>query len=237
MASPPECVVEDLGRLAYAPALALQRARHADAVARRGDGPGCTLLLVEHDPPVVTLTRRAGVRDHLLVSEAALAQAGIELHETDRGGDITYHGPGQLVAYPIVDLQRAGLGIHAYIRALEEAIIRTCADFGVACHREEGATGVWTGGPGASARKIAAIGVRVSRWVTMHGLALNVDPRLEHFATIVPCGLAGRPVTSLAQERGGRAPALAEVKKALAQRLQEALGEASASAAARLTRP
>jgi len=225
--------IEELGRVPYAEALALQRARHAVVVAGRSAGAPFPLLILEHDPPVVTVTRRVGAREHLVATPESLARAGVEVHETDRGGDITYHGPGQLVAYPIVDLQRLGIGIHAYIRALEEAIIRSCAHFGVPCHREEGATGVWAGDPGPRARKIAAIGVRVSRWVTMHGLALNVAPQMEHFALIVPCGLHDRALTSLRQELGEGAPAMDAVKKSLAEQLMRALGEASAAAAAR----
>jgi lipoyl(octanoyl) transferase len=132
------------------------------------------------------------------------------------------------VAYPIVDLQRLGLGIHAYIRAVEDAIIGTCGALGIPAHREEGATGVWTGEPGPGARKVAAIGVRVSRWVTMHGLALNVAPDLRQFGLIVPCGLHGRAVTSVADELGrrgaeGRVPGMDEAKAVLAARLAAAL--------------
>jgi len=222
--------LRDLGRLAYGPALSLQREVHAATVAARGtDGP-LTVLLVEHDPPVITLSRRAGASDHLLADRATLERRGIELAETDRGGDITYHGPGQLVAYPIVDLERLRIGIHEYLRRLEAAVIATLDAFGVAGRRDPDATGVWVGGSAAGetdghpgGRKICAMGVRVSRWVTMHGLALNVDPDLSHFGLIVPCGLAGRPVTSLAAERGGDAPPIDEVKRILGMRLAETL--------------
>ena len=130
---------------------------------------------------------------------------------------MTYHGPGQLVVYPIVDLERLGIRIHEWIRLLEQAIIDTLADLGVVAGRDPGATGVWVGRgaedtDGRGGRKIAAIGVRVSRWVTMHGLALNVDPDLGHFDLIVPCGLAGRPVTSIARERDGDTPSSGWVK-------------------------
>jgi lipoyl(octanoyl) transferase len=224
----PQFAVEDLGRMTYAAALAVQRERHEAMVAARAVAPPHRILLVEHDPPVVTVTRRPGARDHVLAAPEALAAAGVELHETDRGGDVTWHGPGQLVAYPIVDLQRLGLGIHAYIRAVEDAIIGTCAVWGIPAHREEGATGVWTGEPGPGARKVAAIGVRVSRWVTMHGLALNVAPDLRQFGLIVPCGLHGRAVTSVADELGrrgaeGRVPGMDEAKAVLAARLAAAL--------------
>ncbi|NBX33414.1 MAG: lipoyl(octanoyl) transferase, partial [Planctomycetes bacterium] len=138
----PEFVVEQLGRMAYADALDVQRARHAALVEGRAVGVPHRVLVVEH-PAVITVTRRVGAAGHVLADEARLAAAGISLCQTDRGGDVTYHGPGQVVIYPIVDLQRLHLGIHAYIRALEEAAIRTCAAWGIGCHREGGATGVW----------------------------------------------------------------------------------------------
>src|SRR5262249_23731675 len=160
---------------------------------------------VEHDPPVITVTPRAGV--NLLASPEALAAAGIEVEETDRGGDITYHGPGQLVVYPILDLNLLKLRLHEYMRMLAAAVIDTCAAFGVRARRDVCATGVWVPRGDADASngtcgsltdaKICAMGVRVRRWVTMHGLALNVTTDLSHFSHIVPCGLVGRPVTSL----------------------------------------
>lgn len=228
--------VENLGRLPYSEALALQRARHAALVEARERGGGeMTVLLVEHDPPVVTLTPRPGVAEHLLVDESRLAALGIELAETDRGGDITYHGPGQLVVYPILDLNRLGLRIHPYLRLLEEAVIRTLAGFGITGLRDECATGVWVPGPtdGAPTRKICAMGVRLGRWCSMHGLALNVDPDLGHFDLIVPCGLAGRPVTSLRRELGDAAPAMDAVRSALTERLLELIDEAGRSASER----
>ena len=225
----PEFRFERLGRLGYAEALGLQRQVHAEVLAGRAAAVPHRILLVEH-PPTVTVTRRPGAAEHVLADAAGLAALGVERHDTDRGGDVTYHGPGQAVAYPIVDLQRLGIGIHAYIRCLERAAIAACARWGVACHPEEGATGVWTGGAGPSARKIAAIGVRVSRSVTMHGIALNADPDLSHFGLIVPCGLAGRAVTSMRRERGEACPSVAEVKQALAgefvRRLRELPGGA-----------
>jgi lipoyl(octanoyl) transferase len=178
------------------------------------------ILQVEHQPPVVTVTRRPGVAEHLLVDEARLNTLGIELAETDRGGDITYHGPGQLVLYPILDLNRLGLRIHPYLRLLEEAVIRTLAEYGIRGERDPTATGVWVpgSGPEEPARKICAMGVRLSRWCSMHGLALNVDPDLEHFQLIVPCGLA-RPVTSLRRELGSAAPHLDDVREQLTAQL------------------
>jgi len=222
----------------YADALALQRELHAQVVQQGAAGPW-PLLLVEHSPPVITVSRRAGSRDHLTATPERLAELGVEVAETDRGGDITWHGPGQLVAYPIVHLQALGLGIHGYIRALEDAAMRVCATYGLHTHREEGATGVWCGAPGPASRKVCAIGVRVSRWVTMHGLALNVCPDLSHFELIVPCGLHGRPVTSLQRELGPRCPTMGDARSALAEALDSALGEASqaAMAARSATRP
>lgn len=227
MAAGHEFVTERLGRLPYAQALSLQRERHEALVAGRAQGAAHRILLVEH-PPVVTVTRRPDAESHVLADAARLAAAGVERCETDRGGDVTYHGPGQAVAYPIVDLQRLGIGIHAYIRALEEAAIRTCAAWGVACGREPGATGVWTSPSGAGAsRKVAAIGVRVSRSATLHGIALNVDPDLSHFGLIVPCGLHGREVTSLRVEAGDRCPSTDEAGERLGLEIERALREAA----------
>ncbi len=211
-----ELGVEDLGRAAYEDAYAVQEARRDAVLERRGEPGGTvgTLLLVEHDPAVITVSRRASAGGNLLASAEELERLGVVVRETDRGGDITYHGPGQLVAYPIVDLNRLGLNLHGYLRFLEDVVIGVCRGFGVECGRDDGeqaATGVWVGGA-----KIAAMGVRVRRWVTMHGLALNVDPEMAHFGLINPCGL-GRPVTSLAQQLGGGAPSMSEVKIALAE--------------------
>jgi lipoyl(octanoyl) transferase len=232
--TPADLAVRDLGRMRYGEALELQRDVHAATLAARESRGPMPILLVEHDPPVITVSRRPGVAANLLADAATLARLGVEVAETDRGGDITYHGPGQLVAYPIVDLERLRFGIHEYLRRLEEAVIGTLATFGVAGRRDPGATGVWVGGEAAGetpnktqghrgGRKICAMGVRVSRWVTMHGLALNVAPDLSHFGLIVPCGLAGRPVTSLAAELGGQAPPFAAVRDELARRLVAAL--------------
>ncbi len=224
----PEFIIERLGRVPYGDALELQRARHAEVLAGRSAGVPHRILLVEH-PAVITVTRRPGATEHVLADGAALAAAGVERCETDRGGDVTYHGPGQAVAYPIVDLQRLGLGIHGYIRALEDAAIRTCAAWGIGCAREEGATGVWAGEPGAT-RKIAAIGVRVSRSVTLHGIALNVEPDLSHFGLIVPCGLHGRPVTSMRREIPAACPSLDEASARLGGEIAAALTRPSATA-------
>lgn len=214
--------VHDLGRMDYASALERQRAAHAALVERREARPPMPLLLVEHDPPVITVSRRPGAEAHVIASDERLAELGVQKMETDRGGDVTWHGPGQLVAYPILDLHRLDLRIHGYMRLLEQVVIDTLADFGLQGLRDPTATGVWVG-EGAPVRKICAFGVRVSRWATLHGLALNVHPDLSQFGLIVPCGLAGRPVTSLAQELGGRAPGMAETKTALAGHLSGAV--------------
>ena len=213
-----------LGRVSYAEALERQRACHAELVAARQDGGGeMTVFTLEHHPPVITVTRRPGVRANLLATPEHLLEQGIELVDTDRGGDITYHGPGQLVAYPILDLNRLGLRIHPYMRLLEDVVIETVAAFGVQAGREDGATGVWVAAGTPEARKIAALGVRLSRWCSMHGLALNVDPDLSHFDLIVPCGLTGRPVTSLRRELGDRCPSLDSVRLALEEAFDAAI--------------
>jgi lipoyl(octanoyl) transferase len=211
-----DLVVRDLGRMAYAEALALQRSLQQQVISGRESGATRGhLLLVEHDPAVITVSRRRGAREHLIATERQLADAGVEVAETDRGGDITYHGPGQLVAYPIVDLNVLGLRLHGYMRLLEQVVIDVLRRFGLDGLRDPDATGVWVGDEaGAATRKICAMGVRVSRWVTMHGLALNVTTDLRHFELIVPCGLGGRGVTSLRQEMGSAAPDMATVKRA-----------------------
>lgn len=215
---------EDLGRVSYQAGLELQRARHAALVAERASGGGpMSVFMLEHDPPVITITRRPGAAAHLLATPERLAAHGVEVVETDRGGDITYHGPGQLVVYPILDLNVLGLRIHTYMRFLEDVIIDTLSVFGVSSDREEGATGVWVGTETPPTRKIAAIGVRLSRWCSMHGLALNVDPDMSHFDLIVPCGLAGRNVTSLRRELGDNCPTLDEVKAALVSAFEKQL--------------
>jgi lipoyl(octanoyl) transferase len=187
-------------------------ALQAELVGQRQRGEiGDQLLLVEH-PHVVTMGRN-GQAAHLLASAEVLAATGIEYYETNRGGDVTYHGPGQLVGYPIVQLNEWKRDVHAYVRALEEVIIRVLADFGLAGERVAGATGVWTGGA-----KICAIGVHLSRWVSSHGFALNVATDLQYFQYIVPCGLT-KPVTSLRQL--GVAASMEEVKTAVRRRFAE----------------
>lgn len=181
----------DLGRRAYAPVHALQER----LVTARGEGTSPdTLLLVEHDP-VYTLGRRAETR-HLVFDDAQRQVHGIDLVRTARGGDVTYHGPGQLVGYPILHLGALGLGAVSYVNALEEMLIATLREFDVNATRDPDHRGVWVGRD-----KIAAIGVRIARQISMHGFALNVDPDMAHFAGIVPCGIQGRGVTALRRLR------------------------------------
>ncbi len=218
-----------LGRLPYPEALTLQQTVIA---ARKVNCIADTLLLLEH-PPVLTLGRNA-TRAHILASEALLAQKGVDIHETNRGGDVTYHGPGQLIGYPIVDLRgdlpgKRGphLGPVDFVRLLEEALIRTCADFGVLTQRVCKRTGVWTLPGGAiPEKKIAAIGVHVSQGVTSHGFALNVTTDLRDFEWIVPCGIADRTVTSLELEadRDRLAPTMENALHAASRNLARVLG-------------
>jgi len=187
------CELRDLGSMRYADAFALQQ--QFVERRKRGEIPD-QLLIVEH-PHVVTMGRTAH-DENLLCAPELLDRAGIEFHRTDRGGDVTYHGPGQIVGYPIFDLREWKRDVMAYVRALEQVLIDALAEFGIPAGREAGATGVWTE-PG----KIAAIGVHISRWVTSHGFALNQDTDLSYFRYIVPCGLT-KPVTSM-QALGCRA--------------------------------
>ena len=186
------------GRVPYADGLALQKAL---IEARYENRIGNTLVLLEH-PPVLTLGRNSS-RANILASDEFLAYRGVEIHEINRGGDVTYHGPGQLVGYPIFDLRSftPRLGAVDFVRKIEEALIRTCGDFGVKTTRVAGRTGVWTmAGGSIQEKKIAAIGVHISRGITSHGFAFNVNPDLREFQLIVPCGIADREVTSLERE-------------------------------------
>jgi lipoyl(octanoyl) transferase len=182
-----------LGLIDYGTALKLQETL---VELRKKDSIGDTLLLLEHTP-VITLGRNAKAA-HITASPESLAQSGVEIFEINRGGDVTFHGPGQLVGYPIIDLRgyTPRLGAVEYVRKLEETLIRTCAEFGIAVERIPELTGVWT----LSERKIAAIGVHISRGVTSHGFALNVSTDLDYFDLIVPCGISGKEVTSIARE-------------------------------------
>jgi lipoyl(octanoyl) transferase len=202
----------DLGRMAYAPAMEVQRRAHRRVLA---GAAAPTLILVEHEP-VITLSKRRCAATNLRAPQEVLARLGIEVHQTDRGGDITYHGPGQVVLYPIVELASYRLNIGRYMRWLEQIVIDAVAAFGVQTFREPKLAGVWAHDPQhgpATAAKLCAVGVRVERGVTLHGAALNVNTCLEHFQTIVPCGLADRPVTSLERLLGASAPAFEAVKR------------------------
>jgi lipoyl(octanoyl) transferase len=189
-------VVTRLGRVPYGHGLEIQAALVADRQAKRVPDQ---LLLLEHDP-VFTLGRNARSENVLFPAEALRAR-GFEVFETGRGGDVTYHGPGQVVGYPIVDLAPDRCDVHRYVRDLEEVMIRTCADYGVEAGRVQGLTGTWVGND-----KIGAIGVRIARWVTSHGFAFNVATDLSAFDLIVPCGIRGRGVTSLERLLGRRVP-------------------------------
>ena len=187
---PQPLVVRRLGRVPFAPTLALQQ-----QLVKQRQAQECpdTLLLLEHDP-VFTLGRNAR-KQNVLLSDDALRRRGFEVHDIGRGGDVTYHGPGQLVAYPILELEADRRDVHRYVRDLEEVMIRTCAAYGVSATRVEGLSGAWVG-----RSKIGAVGVRIARWVTSHGVAVNVANDLQPFELIVPCGIADRGVTSLERE-------------------------------------
>lgn len=245
----------DLGVLNYAQALDLQRT-HNQGVIDGNTGP--VILLVEH-PSVITLTRRKHIRDHLLADDAKLGELGVTTHQTDRGGDITYHGPGQLVAYPIVHLPTYQLNLSRYMRLLEQTVIDTLAQWGIQSERDACATGVWvqaadnTPGLAGAAQppvagscdvtkasqptlaKIAALGVRIRKHVTMHGLALNIDPDMDHFKLIVPCGLSGRPVVSMRQLLDDACPTMGQVKAALVEALHANLKKSATAPAPETT--
>ncbi|MCH1433024.1 MAG: lipoyl(octanoyl) transferase LipB [Flavobacteriaceae bacterium] len=210
----------DLGHKSYSESFEVQENYFNGTISlkrsnRKTDNPQPThnyLLWVEH-PPVFTLGK-SGKMEHLLVDKEALAEKGIEFYQTNRGGDITFHGPGQLVVYPIFDLDNFFTDIHKYLRFLEEAVIETLKEYGLNGSRSQGETGVWLEVGTPFARKICAMGVRASRWVTMHGLAFNINTDLSYFDHIVPCGIQGKGVTSLSKELG-REIGLEEVKEKL----------------------
>lgn len=211
--------VRRLGRVEYPAAVELQREL---VEARRTGDVGDTLLLLEH-PPVITLGVSArGRRSNIVASADELARAGVVVHETGRGGDVTYHGPGQLVGYPILDLRPDRRDVHRYVRDLEEALILAIGRLGVTGTRLAGLTGVWAGAAGTEA-KVAAIGVRISRWITSHGFALNVGTDLTHFGLIVPCGIADRGVTSLEVLLGRPVP-MRDVENAVIDGLVQVFG-------------
>jgi lipoyl(octanoyl) transferase len=211
------CRIVDLGLIGYAEAWALQKRVVA---ARKSAAIEDVLLLCEH-PHVIT-QGRSGKRENLLASEHVLKQKGVEFHATDRGGDITYHGPGQIVGYPILNLGAIRRDVVWYVRMLEEAMIRATKEFGIAAERVAGKTGIWVGSDGAE-EKLAAIGVHISRWVTSHGFAYNVSTDLRFFDLIVPCGIADRKATSL-EKLLGRRVETREVAPRIANHLGEVFG-------------
>jgi lipoyl(octanoyl) transferase len=213
----PQALQVDLGLIPYAEAYALQKRIVA---ARKLGAIEDVILFCEH-PHVITQGRN-GKREHLLASENVLRQKGVEFFETSRGGDVTYHGPGQIVAYPILNLAAIRRDVVWYVRQLEEAMIRATAEFGIAAGREAGKTGIWVG-EGKSSEKLGAIGVHISRWVTSHGLAYNVATDLRNFELIVPCGIADRKATSL-EKLLQRGVALNEARPKLAKHLGEVFG-------------
>jgi len=211
------CQIIDLGLIDYAEALALQKRVVA---VRKADAIEDVLLVCEH-PHVITQGRN-GKREHLLVSEHVLRQKGMDYYETSRGGDITYHGPGQIVGYPILNLGAIRRDVVWYVRTLEEAMIRATAEFGISAERVAGKTGIWVRA-GNTEEKLAAIGVHISRWVTSHGFAYNVSTDLRNFDLIVPCGIADRKATSL-EKLLGRRIEVEEVAPRIAKHLGELLG-------------
>jgi lipoyl(octanoyl) transferase len=207
-----ELAVRRLGIMSYGEGVALQQSLVEE---RRSGRIPDTLLLLQH-PHVVTLgVKRDAARAHLVVPEGELADRGIEVFDAGRGGDITYHGPGQLVAYPILDLRPDRQDVHRYVRDLEEVMIRVCADYGLMAGRIAGLSGTWIGDG-----KIGAVGIRISRWITSHGIAFNVTTDLSYFELIVPCGIEDKSVTSLAVELRREVP-MREVEARFAERFGE----------------
>jgi lipoyl(octanoyl) transferase len=207
-----ELEVRRLGLVPYDEALAMQR----QLVEERRAGRVPDLLLLLQHPAVITLgVKGDGGRANIVATDERLAELGIAVQETGRGGDVTYHGPGQIVGYPILDLKPDRCDVHRYVRDLEEVMIRVCADYGVTAGRIKGLTGTWVG-----AEKIGAIGVRLSRWITSHGFAFNVSTDLDHFKLIVPCGISDRGVTSLERATGRRLP-FNDVEDAVVRNFQE----------------
>jgi lipoyl(octanoyl) transferase len=217
-------LVRRLGTVSYSDGLALQRQLVDDRKAGRIPD---VLLLLQH-PHVITLgAKTADARSHIVAPLELLRARGIEVHETGRGGDVTYHGPGQVVGYPILDLKPDRCDVHQYVRDLEEVMIRTCADHGIAAIRAPGMSGAWVDTP-RGPEKIGAIGVRISRWVTSHGFAFNVSTDLDCFRLIVPCGIAERGVTSLNVLLGRDVP-LSDAEDALARHMGSVFGRQTLS--------
>lgn len=225
----PRVFVHDIGLIDYQEGwdyqekLFKQSIDHKIAV-RKGESTGVAsnhLLFCQH-PHVYTLGK-SGKKDHLLLSEAELAQKKAVFYKINRGGDITYHGPGQIVVYPILDLEQFFTDIHQYMRYLEEAVIKTIAVFGLKGERLKGMTGVWLDPGKSNERKICALGVKASRWVTMHGIGFNVNTNLDYFSNIVPCGIEDKAVTSMQKEIGSSLD-LMEVQSILLQELKDLFG-------------
>lgn len=213
--------VRRLGRIAYDDASALQKRLVED---RRARIIGDTLLLVEH-PAVITLGARNRIAaSHIVASDEQLRAEGVEVREAGRGGDVTYHGPGQLVGYPILDLRPDRCDVHAYVRDLEQALMAALRRFGVEGVRVPGLSGVWAGQAGRE-EKVAAIGIRISRWITSHGFALNVSTNLDHFGLIVPCGISDRGVTSI-ERLLARQVSMVEVEDAVIAGMEAVFGSA-----------
>lgn len=207
------------GSVSYADGLKWMEARVEERIAKRCEDQ---LLLLEHSP-VITLGRRAN-RAHILAEPLALEKLGIDVHETGRGGDVTYHGPGQIVGYPVLSLEPDRKNVKRYVAELEQVMIDVCASYGLKAERQDGEIGCWVEG----SRKIGAVGVRISRWVTSHGFAFNVEPNMGHFALIVPCGIKTKPVTSLALElerTPPKAEVLERIEAAFLARFQERVPE------------
>lgn len=225
-----QIIVKDLGHKDYKETWDYQESLFEEIVelkrknrAENTDLPTPNYFLFVEHPHVYTLGK-SGHIENLLIDEAALAKKGATFYKINRGGDITYHGPGQIVGYPIIDLENFFTDIHKYLRSLEEVIIRTLADYGIKGERSEGETGVWLDVGTPFARKICAMGVRASRWVTMHGFALNVNTDLGYFDNIIPCGIRGKAVTSLNVELSKEKVDTEEVKRYILKHFEEIFG-------------
>ena len=225
-----QIIVKDLGHKDYKETWDYQESLFEEIVelkrknrAENTDLPTPNYFLFVEHPHVYTLGK-SGHIENLLIDEAALAKKGATFYKINRGGDITYHGPGQIVGYPIIDLENFFTDIHKYLRSLEEVIIRTLADYGIKGERSEGETGVWLDVGTPFARKICAMGVRASRWVTMHGFALNVNTDLGYFDNIIPCGIRGKAVTSLNVELSKEKVDTEEVKTHILKHFEEIFG-------------
>lgn len=214
--------IRRLGVVRYQDALDLQRGLVEE---RRAGRVPDLLLLLQHSPVITLGVKGDGGRSNIVADASRLAELGIDISETGRGGDVTYHGPGQMVGYPIIDLRPDRCDVHRYVRDLEAVMIRVCADYGVSARPLEGLTGAWIGDD-----KIGAIGVRISRWITSHGFAFNVNTNLDHFNLIVPCGISNRGVTSL-ERAVGRDISIAEVEDAMVRRFCEVFGRETNPAA------